>query len=106
MFDHVIVSFFCFVQFGSNTDFNLMVTKEYVRNKIIIFGLFKIVALVLGSENADWMEIEDEDDSWMESNDDTLFEGDIMLVGAGQQARAGNKCPRRFYNHGEGPSSC
>ena len=106
MFDHVIVSFFCFVQSDSNTDLNLMVTKKYVRNKIIIFGLFKIVALVLGSENADWMEIEDEDDSWMESNDDTLFEGDIMLVGAGQKDRPGNKCPRRFYNHGEGPSSC
>ena len=102
MFDHVIVSFFCFVQFGSNTDFNLMVTKEYVRNKIIIFGLFKIVALVLGSENADWMEIEDEADSWMESNDDTLFEGDIMLVGAGQKARAGNEPLRRFHNHVSG----
>ena len=76
--------------------FNLMVTKEYVRNKIIIFGLFKIVALVLGSENADWMEDEDEDDSWMESNDDTLFEGDIMLVGAGQKARAGNE-PLRIW---------
>ena len=100
MFDHVIVSFFCFVQFGSNTDFNLMVTKEYVRNKIIIFGFFKILALVLG--NADWIEIEDEDDSWMESNDDTLFEGDIMLVGAGQKARAGNEPLRRFHNHVSG----
>ena len=102
MFDHVIVSFFCFVQSDSNTDLNLMVTKKYVRNKIIIFGLIKIVALVLGSENADWIEIEDEDDSWMESNDDTLFEGDIMLVGSGQKARPGNEPLRRFHNHVSG----
>ena len=93
-----------YVQSDSNTDFNVMVTKEYVRNKIIIFGLIKIVALVLGSENADWMEIEDEDEdvSWMESNDDTLFEGDIMLVGPGQKARAGNEPLRRFHNHVSG----